>query len=76
MGEFAALLMPMQRARCQPWTRPPLVSILLISVRRFILHRSSVHGRGVLARTCIEAGDSLVEYIDEVTSWRLANLRY
>jgi uncharacterized protein len=45
-------------------------------MRRFVVRRSLVHGRGVFAATLIKAGEPIIEYKGEVTSWQLANRRY
>jgi uncharacterized protein len=45
-------------------------------MRRIVVRRSPVHGRGVFALTNIRSGESLVEYKGEVTSWRVASERY
>jgi len=38
--------------------------------RRLTPRRSPVHGRGVFALRSIAAGERLIEYAGEVTSWR------
>ena len=45
-------------------------------MRRFVVRRSSVHGRGVFASTTIRSGESIIEYKGELTSWRSAFQRY
>jgi len=45
-------------------------------MRRIVVRRSPVHGRGVFALTKIRSGELLVEYKGEVTSWRVASPRY
>jgi SET domain-containing protein len=45
-------------------------------MRRIVVRRSPVHGRGVFALTNIPSGELLVEYKGEVTSWRVASQRY
>jgi SET domain-containing protein len=41
-------------------------------MRRIIVRRSSVHGRGVFALRAIRAGERIVEYKGRVISWRQA----
>jgi uncharacterized protein len=43
--------------------------------RRLTSRRSPVHGRGVFALQPIAAGERLIEYAGEVTSWRRAAAR-
>ncbi|ACC76522.1 SET domain-containing protein-lysine N-methyltransferase [Paraburkholderia caribensis] len=43
--------------------------------RRITSRRSPVHGRGVFALQPIAAGERLIEYAGEVTSWRRAAAR-
>jgi SET domain-containing protein len=45
-------------------------------VRRVTVRKSSVHGRGVFALQAIPAGQRILEYRGEVTSWRRASVRY
>jgi SET domain-containing protein len=45
-------------------------------MRRIVVRRSPIHGRGVFALTNIPSGEFLVEYKGEVTSWRVASQRY
>jgi hypothetical protein len=45
-------------------------------VRRVTVRQSSVHGRGVFALQAIPAGQRILEYRGEVTSWRRAAARY
>jgi SET domain-containing protein len=40
------------------------------------VRKSSVHGRGVFALQAIPAGQRILEYCGEVTSWRRASARY
>src|SRR5258707_5539523 len=42
-------------------------------MRRIVVRRSPVHGRGVFALTNIRSGELLLEYKGEVTSWRVAS---
>ncbi|WP_233834814.1 SET domain-containing protein [Paraburkholderia sp. ZP32-5] len=46
-----------------------------MTLRRFTARRSSVHGTGLFALQPIAAGDRLIEYKGEVTSWRRAAAR-
>jgi SET domain-containing protein len=46
-----------------------------MTFRRFTARRSSVHGTGLFALQPIAAGDRLIEYKGEVTSWRRAAAR-
>jgi len=46
-----------------------------MTLRRFAARRSSVHGTGLFALQPIAAGDRLIEYKGEVTSWRRAAAR-
>ncbi|MCI0148911.1 SET domain-containing protein-lysine N-methyltransferase [Paraburkholderia sediminicola] len=41
-------------------------------MRRVIVRRSSVHGKGVFAMRTLAAGERVLEYKGEVTSWRNA----
>ncbi|WP_225032077.1 SET domain-containing protein [Paraburkholderia sp. XV] len=43
--------------------------------RRITARRSPVHGRGVFALLPVSAGERLIEYTGEVTSWRRAAAR-
>ncbi|CAE6777015.1 hypothetical protein R69927_04023 [Paraburkholderia domus] len=45
-------------------------------MRRVTVRKSSVHGRGVFALQAIPAGQRIIEYRGEVTSWRRASARY
>jgi SET domain-containing protein len=45
-------------------------------MRRIVVRRSPVHGRGVFALINIPSGEFVVEYKGEVTSWRVASQRY
>jgi SET domain-containing protein len=44
-------------------------------LRRITARRSSVHGKGLFALQPIAAGERLIEYKCEVTSWRRAAAR-
>jgi SET domain-containing protein len=44
-------------------------------MRRIVVCRSPIHGRGVFALTNIQSGGLLIEYKGEVTSWRVASQR-
>jgi hypothetical protein len=44
-------------------------------LRRITARRSSVHGKGLFALLAIGAGERLIEYKGEVTSWRRAAAR-
>ncbi len=43
--------------------------------RRITARRSSVHGKGLFALRPIAAGERLIEYTGELTSWRRATAR-
>src|SRR5471030_2865426 len=45
-------------------------------MRRIVVRRSAVHGRGVFAFANIPSGELLLEYKGDVTSWRIASQRY
>ncbi|MET3171626.1 SET domain-containing protein [Paraburkholderia terricola] len=45
-------------------------------MRRVTVRKSSVHGRGVFALQAIPAGQRILEYRGEVTSWRQASARH
>ncbi|MFM0013552.1 SET domain-containing protein [Paraburkholderia sediminicola] len=45
-------------------------------MRRVIVRRSSVHGKGVFALQALAAGERLLEYKGEITSWRVAVRRH
>lgn len=45
-------------------------------VRRIAVRKSSVHGRGVFALQAIAAGQRILEYRGELTSWRRASARH
>ncbi|WP_251031603.1 SET domain-containing protein [Paraburkholderia strydomiana] len=45
-------------------------------VRRVTVRKSSIHGRGVFALQPIAAGERILEYRGEVTSWRRASARH
>ncbi|MFM0077081.1 SET domain-containing protein-lysine N-methyltransferase [Paraburkholderia sediminicola] len=45
-------------------------------MRRVIVRRSSVHGRGVFAIRPLAAGERVLQYKGEITSWRNAVLRH
>lgn len=45
-------------------------------MRRVIVRRSVIHGRGVFAARPLRAGERLFEYTDEVTTWKAAVRRY
>lgn len=46
-----------------------------MQLRRITARRSSVHGKGLFALQPIVAGERLIEYKGEVTSWRRAAAR-
>jgi SET domain-containing protein len=45
-------------------------------MRRVIVRRSSVHGKGVFAMHALAAGERVLEYKGEITSWRNAVRRH
>ncbi|WP_179405158.1 SET domain-containing protein [Burkholderia guangdongensis] len=45
-------------------------------MRRVVVRRSSVHGRGVFAVRQLQVGECIFEYKGEVTTWRKAVRRY
>ena len=45
-------------------------------MRRVIVRRSSVHGRGVFAMKPLAAGERVLQYKGEITSWRNAVRRH
>lgn len=45
-------------------------------MRRVVVRRSPVHGRGVFARCAMWAGERIMEYKGEVIGWRTAASRY
>ncbi|MFM0197897.1 SET domain-containing protein [Paraburkholderia strydomiana] len=45
-------------------------------MRRVTVRKSSIHGRGVFALQPIAAGERILEYRGEVTSWRQAAVRH
>lgn len=45
-------------------------------MRRFIVRRSTVHGKGLFALRSIAAGEMIVEYKGSVISWREASRRH
>ncbi|MFL9910836.1 SET domain-containing protein [Paraburkholderia sp. RL17-337-BIB-A] len=45
-------------------------------MRRIIVRRSSVHGKGVFAMRPLAAGERVLEYRGELTSWREAVRRH
>ncbi|WNC95137.1 SET domain-containing protein-lysine N-methyltransferase [Paraburkholderia sp. FT54] len=45
-------------------------------MRRVIVRRSSVHGKGVFAMRALAAGDRVLEYKGEITAWRDAVRRH
>jgi uncharacterized protein len=45
-------------------------------MRRVIVRRSSVHGKGVFAMHTLAAGERVLEYKGEITSWRNAVRRH
>jgi SET domain-containing protein len=46
------------------------------SMRRVVVRRSSVHGKGVFATRLLAAGERVLEYKGEVTAWRNAVRRH
>lgn len=44
-------------------------------MRRLTVRRSPIHGRGVFALCTLAAGERIIEYKGEVTSWRAAARR-
>jgi SET domain-containing protein len=46
------------------------------SMRRLIVRRSSVHGKGVFAMRPLAAGERVLEYKGEITAWRDAVRRH
>jgi SET domain-containing protein len=45
-------------------------------MRRVIVRRSPVHGKGVFAKYALAAGERVLEYKGEITSWRNAVRRH
>lgn len=45
-------------------------------MRRVIVRRSQVHGKGVFATHALAAGERVLEYKGEITSWRSAVRRH
>jgi hypothetical protein len=45
-------------------------------MRRVTVRRSPVHGKGVFALHHLAAGERLLEYLGEVTTWRKATARH
>jgi hypothetical protein len=45
-------------------------------MRRVIVRRSSVHGKGVFAKYALAAAERVLEYKGEITSWRNAVRRH
>lgn len=45
-------------------------------MRRIIVRRSSVHGKGVFAMRALAAGEVVLEYKGEITAWRDAVRRH
>lgn len=45
-------------------------------MRRVVVRRSSVHGKGVFAMHALAAGERVLEYKGEITSWRNAVRRH
>jgi SET domain-containing protein len=45
-------------------------------MRRVIVRRSSVHGKGVFAMHALAAGERVLEYKGEITSWQSAVRRH
>jgi uncharacterized protein len=45
-------------------------------MRRLIVRRSPVHGKGVFAMRPLAAGERVLEYKDEITAWRDALRRH
>ncbi|MFL9966683.1 SET domain-containing protein-lysine N-methyltransferase [Paraburkholderia sediminicola] len=45
-------------------------------MRRVTVRKSSVHGRGVFSLQAIPAGQRILEYRGEMTSWRRASARH
>jgi SET domain-containing protein len=46
------------------------------SMRRVIVRRSSVHGKGVFAMRPLAAGERVLEYKGEITAWHVAVRRH
>jgi SET domain-containing protein len=44
--------------------------------RRIQVRKSGVHGKGVFALTDIAAGESIIEYVGEIISWKEAQRRH
>ena len=53
-----------------------MASLTAVTGRRYIVRRSSIHGRGVFALADIPKGTRLMEYIGERISHREADRRY
>ncbi|HMA07274.1 MAG TPA: SET domain-containing protein-lysine N-methyltransferase [Ramlibacter sp.] len=51
-----------------PGAKPP--------ARRIQVRRSGVHGKGVFALQDIAEGETIIEYVGEVISWKLAQRRH
>ena len=45
-------------------------------MRRVVVRRSSIHGKGVFAMQPLEPGERVLEYKGEITAWRVAVRRH
>ena len=60
----------------RPKAAPPAVSSVPASGRRIQVRRSGVHGKGVFAVAPLAKGDTIIEYVGEVISWKEALRRH
>ena len=66
----------MSKNQLSPNTSAPAATATVVSGRRIQTRRSGVHGKGMFAVQDLAEGETLIEYVGEVISWKEALRRH
>ena len=66
----------MSKNQLAPNTSAPAATAPVVSGRRIQTRRSGVHGKGMFAVQDLAEGETLIEYVGEVISWKEALRRH
>lgn len=66
----------MSKNQLSPKTSAPAATAPVVSGRRIQTRRSGVHGKGMFAVQDLAEGETLIEYVGEVISWKEALRRH
>ena len=66
----------MSKNQLSPKTSAPAATATVVSGRRIQTRRSGVHGKGMFAVQDLAEGETLIEYVGEVISWKEALRRH